>query len=991
MIPVPTPPDPGFPLAPLLRATILLAVSAAVVAAALRIARPESPLWHRLAWGLVLAQGLAFLIPAFPVVLRVAPPDDPPAPPIAAVSAIPPRSEPAPDPEPEPGEAADEPRIDVSSAIVRVSHDPNSETRLPDRKIEAGEPPTPSNRATKPRSTTETESPQPAEFAFAIAEADADAGDAPTAPESPRLAAAAPPAPGPTPDVDRDPRSESRARSAFPFPAGVVLAVWLGGAAILAALHVLGYALFLARLRAARPAPPEWAAELDAALRREGVRRPVPLLVHPRLGPLICRVPGGHRVVVPEALWAELPPRQRVAVLRHEAAHHRAGDVWSMLLFRIVALLHWFNPAAWRALARFEEASEWACDRRAAPSPREAALLARALVHCGEFRSGPRVAPAAARGALRGRVERLLRLRAPHSRKDAPMKILPLAAALLLVGIGGFLRPEIRPAPASEKAETPVATDAPAPDADAAPDADPAHDLDLVAVAVAADAPPAPRPQSQSQPDPVERFRRALAPSDDPDVKRFAEALATEPGRIVLADRAAAAAETVREEAAVERVPRFLEARLVHDDPRAKAFAEQLLADAETVSADLRAVAERFAETLRILVPDDTEEARLLARVLNHEGAAPALYRRVVQPRVRPDASLVADALGDVFLRDGENRHRLKSSGRERAQRLLAHGRAIAVVAARFAPEFRALAREIVDDPNPDRPNARLKRALAHPMAPVHAAAELFDDENPAAGVPAAEALVLGFLNRVDELTLDTADGLAVHPELLDDADELLDAFENNLRAVELVRAPLERFLQRLADDVPAEWAGFLASDPGRQLVARNADLGPDDPAGAVREFLDEYLVDPARENDMDDEGDDEDDEDGNDDEPTALRIRDDAREALAEELRAILADHREFRRANLVVDEAAARVRPDNPRLADALASPAGKIVLARLVREEIDAETVDGLARWIDDHFERDDDGALVPYDYALDALREFLADVENLERELQGDDDF
>ena len=49
-------------------------------------------------------------------------------------------------------------------------------------------------------------------------------------------------------------------------------------------------------------------------------------------------------------------------MLLHEAQHVRRHDILKSLIARVLVLPQWFNPVAWMALRRFDEAAEWACD-----------------------------------------------------------------------------------------------------------------------------------------------------------------------------------------------------------------------------------------------------------------------------------------------------------------------------------------------------------------------------------------------------------------------------------------------------------------------------------------------------------------------------------------------------------------------------------------------------------------------------------------------------
>lgn len=129
-----------------------------------------------------------------------------------------------------------------------------------------------------------------------------------------------------------------------------------------------------------------------------------------RLGRVLRVGPGGRtRVVISSAVTRPMAMgllrpvvllpvaarawtrEERRAVLRHEFAHVRRGDGWTLLLSRIVRTLHWFNPLVWLTASMLRSASEEACDEiAAAEMPRldYADLLLRLARHGGPARTG---------------------------------------------------------------------------------------------------------------------------------------------------------------------------------------------------------------------------------------------------------------------------------------------------------------------------------------------------------------------------------------------------------------------------------------------------------------------------------------------------------------------------------------------------------------------------------------------------------------------------
>ncbi len=213
----------------------------------------------------------------------------------------------------------------------------------------------------------------------------------------------------------------------------VVVSLWLLGIVALGAAWLVGYARFVRSLPCSREVDPTWQDQWTDLLSAAGVRRSIPLRITAQLGPMLCRLPRGYELLVPEALWRELDASQRRAILRHELAHYLRGDVWKSLGVRLLALPHWFNPMSWHAARGFDEAAEWACDR-AATADLPATTYAKALLRLGCTSSQTPIYGSAVRGrALAARIRRLLKA---EQREDSTMKkTILIACGLMLAGL----------------------------------------------------------------------------------------------------------------------------------------------------------------------------------------------------------------------------------------------------------------------------------------------------------------------------------------------------------------------------------------------------------------------------------------------------------------------------------------------------------------------------------------------------------------------------
>ena len=243
----------------------------------------------------------------------------------------------------------------------------------------------------------------------------------------------------------------------------LLVVTWAGGMLLLIVGSAVSYAKFVQALPSGESDDSPWTEEWRQVQRHAGVNKEIPLQVTRCLGPLLCRLPGGYRLLIPEGLWQRLTRRQRFAILEHELAHYQRGDVWKSLVARILALPQWFNPLAWWAVRQFDLCAEWACDERACRSAREQAHdYARALLEIvSEPGSRPALQLLAGGSDLGRRVRRLLTL---ESKEDPMSKRMLVAICATLLCLVGLCRLEIR---AKEPAELPAsAADAAKPTAE---------------------------------------------------------------------------------------------------------------------------------------------------------------------------------------------------------------------------------------------------------------------------------------------------------------------------------------------------------------------------------------------------------------------------------------------------------------------------------------------------------------------------------------------
>ncbi|WP_442483147.1 M56 family metallopeptidase [Aeoliella sp. SH292] len=218
------------------------------------------------------------------------------------------------------------------------------------------------------------------------------------------------------------------------------LGLWLIGMGCFIAIGSWRYARIFTAGKPGELATDEaWLEEWSQVRESTALRTPVELRITRGLGPLVCWVPWVFLVLVPRTLWASLTRADRLAILRHELAHCERGDLWKNLAVRVLAIPQWFNPLVWRAVRRFEEAGEWACDDRVAATAGSMDYAKTLLQIADQIAPLPSGAIGMASGVLTRRVERLLHY---PNKEVREMRGILLPVLLVVVGLLQVVRIE---------------------------------------------------------------------------------------------------------------------------------------------------------------------------------------------------------------------------------------------------------------------------------------------------------------------------------------------------------------------------------------------------------------------------------------------------------------------------------------------------------------------------------------------------------------------
>ena len=304
-------------------------------------------------------------------------------------------------------------------------------------------------------------------------------------------AAAAVPVPGPSIDVGAavlppgevgpaSASSSSEAAAREPVPAGaggleldvaaLLAMVWAAGALLALLRLVVGWVAAWLIVRRAEPLTADaWAGDLLRLTERLGLGRPVRLLRSERVR--LAFTTGLLRpVVVLPPDCRDWSPERRRAVLLHELAHVRRGDLLMHLISRAACAIHWFNPLVWLAARRLRAESERACDdmviRLGTKASDYAGHLLDMVRAAGRLRAPAVVLPMAQESEFEGR---LLAILEPDVRRQAPSRV-ATAGIGLAIALSALPLAAIAPAAAApDPPDSPDTADAPATLVDTAP------------------------------------------------------------------------------------------------------------------------------------------------------------------------------------------------------------------------------------------------------------------------------------------------------------------------------------------------------------------------------------------------------------------------------------------------------------------------------------------------------------------------------------------
>lgn len=145
----------------------------------------------------------------------------------------------------------------------------------------------------------------------------------------------------------------------------VLIIIWLGGAALIAAwtIYIAARVSNVAHRKSA-PAPPGIEKIYSACKEEMGIKKKLPLLITQDLASPALLVSFRPKILLPLSFVKEAPDAQIELALRHELTHYRRMDHLICMLIDVLSAVYWFNPVIWLAEKEILSDMETACDNR---------------------------------------------------------------------------------------------------------------------------------------------------------------------------------------------------------------------------------------------------------------------------------------------------------------------------------------------------------------------------------------------------------------------------------------------------------------------------------------------------------------------------------------------------------------------------------------------------------------------------------------------------
>lgn len=454
--------------------------------------------------------------------------------------------------------------------------------------------------------------------------------------------------------------------------------------------------------------------------------------------------------------------------------------------------------------------------------------------------------------------------------------------------------------------------------------------------------------------------------ADNVILQDFVRVLRQPEGNIVMADRAALAAEEAMQNLdGSNEWSRYVESRFIKAEgkwsvvPERKGELAEYTADVTQSLTHIGEIQQVLTETASKL-NDQHELAPALRRFLEHEGTATHIYASELRRRMRPGADEIIERFDNLFVKV-DNGYLIRPTRRGQAAQVFVWLDQSRGALQRLQKELNAWSDDLVKTDEQHRDFATTLRSPAFAMFLLldHADGEgALDDEQ-----------LSNIFYVLEDATRDTAAGLVLDTDSgeYQEMREEMNRFEGAWNYRESLMKELSKFAGQVVDedDLHRRWKKFLSSEAAFLYVVRNADYIPVDAVSACREMLSGLLT-------RNEEG--------------KYDITVESSEDLTNQIEDYYRQFREIRRRGRVIDDFAGDVSDSS--LAAALKPMIGKMLLFDLVKTAVPPTDVDGLALWFESRFEETPEG-LKLYDWASEEIASVVSDAAELEGELSKQD--
>ncbi|QDV42445.1 Regulatory protein BlaR1 [Stieleria neptunia] len=720
--------------------------------------------------------------------------------------------------------------------------------------------------------------------------------------------------------------------------------IWMLGIVCIVTRSLFRYAKLCRLVDELDRAPEPWQAEWQTICARRGSRAPE-MLVSGSAGPMLVRRPRGYALVVPDRFWRSLSGDQRRGVLLHELAHLCRRDVWRQAVARIAVVLHWWNPAAWWCVRRYEESAEWACDETMTRTdPAAARGLAASLVQLVEFLESGTSNPAPiasglgvqsmAAPPLTERVTRLLH--SSSSSRESAMKrlvLMLLAAGLLTLSAVQF---RLVAADAGGQGES-----------------------------ISADASATLQVVSSDSKDLIETLRQRLNPDDkaSSDLKQL---LASESGQVAFAGVIDLLKGKYRESARAEAIPRFVEKHFeaAPDGTLALRGSSRLAADAwvqrsrqlgevlDSMNRRMKGVADRLE--------DSGDVNQMARRMLTDQHVGYAIMLDEFDGRSDPIELFLGKALEKILVRRGDKLVVIPTLSGD-ARRQIERFELATDVFDKLKVELPIFAAEF------DTPDDRHKRFVAKLKDPAMAAIVALHVSKESMSSPTAA--VDDLFAKLETVSRDTAKGLVIDDEeAWGTLEELLEFADRAGKRIDAVRDRLVRTAADLdtSDPMTQRFAAQMKTGVIAYQVAVDVPYAEFD-LGKQVEGMVSQVMEPA----------------GAD----RLRVRDDAADQVNQRAGELLAACRTIRRYLRRIDDV--RDRMADRELAESLDGP-GRMLLLTEIRRSAEQSQLDAMELLAKEFFVLDETtNQLTVHPERAEVVDQLAGRAMELEQELKKDD--